>query len=215
MSQDKGATPKKSGFSLIIGNLARFVVLFYIGNYLFGYLGIFAVLAYMGMKVWNYIGGWPEAYYRIAGIDYLQSYMITPIGKVQRTLYKLADVKMHSPAMIRWNGGDYVIDRAEIRNDKGAPAYLHRWDDSRQIPTDRDDETGNWMPKCDPKLIAEGYDDDVYEQLNSLGKKPPSIIRSPAFLLMMLIMLGLVGLNIYYTITYGYNLNCALHTKVC
>jgi hypothetical protein len=175
---------------------------------------ILLVIFYAILKVWGKFGGWPEAYSRARGINYLQGYFITESGKIMRPLFKFSQVKHHSPSMIRWEtkhggtGGDYLIgvDNAKFANPHNAPAWLWKYDDARPIPVSKFD-----AQRCDPSLISNGFDDHSFEELNK-SKLPQGMFQNNKS--MVFFLLGIAGL-IAIDIWYNYNVNCALKTLIC
>ena len=168
------------------------------------------VILYFAYRTWSRGGGWPEAYYRLRGWNYFQEYFITESGKIERPVFKFSDVKHHSPSMIRWKrtGGDYQIgiDNARFANPHNAPAWLHRYDDSRPIPVNKVDGQ-----KCDPSLISNGFDDHSFEELNKTGQKGGLLQQNKSTVLFLLGIVGLIAIDLWY----NYNVNCALRTVIC
>lgn len=195
--------------------MATAIGILYVGGpYGFAAAFLFYIFASAG---WNRLGGWPEGWYRLRGIDYLQDYIIGPTGKVERPFIKIKDLQVHSPAKFSYQAsgspvsGDYVLgdNKCKIANPKGAPAYVHTFDDSRAIPIwDRD------SPRMDPALVHAGYKNDVLERRHKLNQPPQRLKWGLlGFFVVLTFILSFAAL--YYTILYGVNVNCALHTRAC
>jgi hypothetical protein len=175
------------------------------------------IFYFVFVTAWNRLGAWPEGWYRLMGIDYMQDYIIGPTGKVERPFIKLKDLETHSPAKFEHQAqgaqkkGDYFLGNNEckIANPKNAPAYIHVFNDARPIPVWKRDG-----PLMDPALVHAGYKNDVLERRHKLNQKPQTLKWGIlGFFLILTFIISFASL--YYTILYGVNVNCVLHTKAC
>lgn len=179
--------------------------------------------------IWNRLGGWPEAWYRVTGTSYRQLYVILPNRRIGRFLRKESELLIGSAAraeiqFTKEKKGEYFIPtRGEemFNNPAGAPASLHNWDDTRPIPLfgrepDALSADGSLIPKAkiDPMLIHQAFKNDVLERRHKLNVKQSNLKWG---IFGFLIAIGVIFdfAIVYYTIFYGVNVNCALHTKAC
>jgi hypothetical protein len=184
-----------------------------------GQAGIGAAFVFylIANAVWTRLGGWPEGWYRITGTDYLQDYIIGPTGKVERPFIRMKDLETHSPAKFTHKAqgaqkeGDYFLgdNYCRIANPKNAPAYIHTFDDSRAIPVWNRD-----LPRMDAALVHAGYKNDVLERMHKLNV-PQQRLKWGILGFFIVVTFVLSFAALYYTILYGVNVNCALHTKAC
>src|SRR5207249_11662348 len=94
-------------------------------------------------------------------------------------------------------------------------------DDSRAIPVfgrepDATKADGTLVPKAkvDPFLVHAAFKNDVHERRHTLNVKPGKLKWGIfGFLIALSVMLSFAA--VYYTVLYGINMNCALHTKAC
>jgi len=191
--------------------------------------GAAIVFYFFANGIWNRLGAWPEAWYRVRGITYRQFYIFLPNRRIGRYLKTESQLKIGSAAraqieIAKDKTGEYFIPSQGdemFANPHGAPASLHNWDDSRAIPvfgrepyaTEAD---GTLVPKAkvDPFLVHAAFKNDVHERRHTLNVKPGKLKWGIfGFLIALSVMLSFAA--VYYTVLYGINMNCALHTKAC
>ena len=175
------------------------------------------IFYFIANTAWNRLGGWPEGWYRIIGTDYLQDYIIGPTGKIERPYIKLKDLETHSPAKFTFTTqgakkeGDFFLgdNNCKFSNPKNAPAYLHTFDDARPIPVWNRD-----TPRMDATLVHAGYKNDILERRHRLNQQPQRLKWGIlGFIIILCLVFSFAAA--YYSILYGLNANCALHTKAC
>ena len=201
----------------------------YIGNGTPASFGTALVFYFIVNAAWNAAGGWPEAWYRVRHIDYRQFYVIAPNRRILRPLVRESDLKVGGSAraeiqITKEKTAEYGVPTSAdemFNNPHGAPASLHNWDDYRPIPVfGREPNAltadGTSIPKAkiDPMLIHAAYKNDVLERRHRLNIKT-SNLKWGIFGFMIVIAVILSFAAVYYSIYYGLNNACALHSKAC
>lgn len=179
------------------------------------YSTIYVLFAgYVAFKIWSRAGGWPIAWYRIRGVNYLQAYIIGATTKVERPTIRFDRLEQHTPPSFKWQGGDYVLgdNDHKFANPYGAPAYLYNFDDSRPLPIMKTpiDDKNNPLPKMDPLLVRAGYHNGNLEKLHGLTEKG-HVARDSVVVLLLVVGVMAAILSAWYS----YNATCAVHSIAC
>ncbi len=157
--------------------------------------------------VWARLGGYPEAWYRIARIEYLVHHVFGPDRSDGRWVYKTTDIDTKTkPATLTKGGKVWQLNEEAMGRDTGRPSWWHNYDETEALPI----FTWKEEAKMEPGIIAAAYENDCIERVHRLGQKG-GIPGWFWVLLVVAIVLVVVIMSSYF----NYNTYCAVKPTSC
>ena len=154
-------------------------------------------------------GGMKIVLWRVLGIRWFQRAERQPDGSIIRGAYRWKIIKTHSLPSYTIKGKTWFVGGPkESGRVFGAPQWVYNYNDARPVPLEH---TGD---PIDPTLIHSAFQNKSIEAFNKLNEKPATFKWGMMALAIILTMI-FAGLAVYYTYYFGYNANCALHSRAC